>query len=102
MALPNDLMSNEDIISDYLRELNQLLDFKLQSKNEGDEQMAKIAEETIMGILKHMDASNNLSVAIDKAKQSQGKFDRVLVLLNHHALMVAKRENRFEEERMMG
>ena len=101
MALPNDLMSNDDIVSDYLGELNQLLDFKKQSKQEGDEQMTKIADETISGILTHMDASNNLTTAIDKAKQSPEKYGRVLILLNHYALKVAERESRFEE-RMMG
>lgn len=102
MALPNELMSNEDIVSDYLGELNQLLDFKKQSKKDGDEQMAKIADETISGILKHMDASQNLSLAIDKAKEDPKKFDRVLVLLNHHAQKVARRENCLSDERMLG
>ena len=102
MALPNEMMSNEDIVSDYLDELNQLLDFKKQSKQDGDEQMSKIADETISSILKHMDASQNLSLAIDKAKEDPKKFDRVLVLLNHHAQKVARRENCLKDERMLG
>ncbi len=102
MALPNEMMSNEDIVSDYLDELNQLLDFKKQSKQEGDAQMAKITDETISSILKHMDASQNLSLAIDKAKEDPQKFDRVLILLNHHAQKVARRENSLQDDRMLG